>query len=112
MFPKGLGNLGDLGGMMKQAMEMKERMEEIKAQLAEEEIEGAAGGGLVTAVVNGKFELLSLKIDPEIIDKENPETLEVMVRAAVNEALGKAQERMQERMREMTGGMDIPGITS
>ena len=112
MFPKGLKNLGNLGSMMKSAMELKGKMEELKEALAEERIEAASGGGMVEVVVNGKMELLSLKIDPEIIDKEDPETLETLVRAAINEGVRKAHERVKEKMTELAGGVDIPGLTS
>ncbi len=109
MLPKGLGNLGS---MVKHAIELKGKMEGIKEQLASEQIEASSGGGMVTVVVNGKMELLSLKIDPGIIDKEDPEMLETLVRAAVNEGVTKAQELVKDKMTELTGGMDIPGLTS
>ena len=79
VLPKALTNLGNLGSMMKSAMELKGKMEELKETLAEERIEASSGGGMVEVVVNGKMELLSLKIDPEIIDKEDPEALDAMI---------------------------------
>lgn len=112
MFPKGIGGLGNMAGLMKQAMEMKGKMEEIKAQMAEEVVEATAGGGMVTVEMNGRFELVSLKIEPEIINKDEAEMLETLVRAAVNEGVRKVQDRLKERMAELTGGMDIPGLTS
>ncbi|NIA13193.1 MAG: YbaB/EbfC family nucleoid-associated protein [Nitrospiraceae bacterium] len=108
---KGLGNLANLQGMLKQAMDVKKRMEELKETLGAEQIEASAGGGMVTAVMTGKFELVSLKIDPEIIDKDDPEILETMVRAAVNEAVQRVQELVKSKMSELTGGFDIPGVT-
>ncbi len=109
MFPEGLG---DLGGIVKQAKQMKGKMEELKAQLADETIEAGAGGGMVNITVNGKMEVLAVKIDPEVIDKEEAEMLETLVRAAVNEALVKVQAMVKEKMTELTGGIDIPGVTS
>ena len=111
MFPKGLGNLGNMAGLMKQAMEMKSKMEAIKAEIAEETVEATAGGGMVTAVMNGRFELLSLKIEPEISNPNETEMLETTVRAAVNEGVRKVQELLKERMSEITGGLDLPGLT-
>ena len=109
---KGLGDLGKMGGMLKQAMEMKERMEELKEQLGDERIEASSGAGMVQVVLMGKMELLSIKIDPEIINPDEPEVLETMVQAAINEGTKKAQELVKERMQEMAGGIDIPGLTS
>lgn len=112
MLPKGLGNLGNLGGMMKQAMEMKAKMEELKEQLGAETVEAASGGGMVTVVMTGKFEVLSVKVDPEVVNPEDVEMLETLVQAALNEAVTKTQAMIQEKMREVTGGMDLPGLTS
>ncbi len=107
---KGLGNLGDMGKMLKQAMEMKQKMEALKEELADEEVEASAGG-MVRVRMNGRMELLELEIQPDIISPEQREELEVIVRTAVNEGIRKTQAMMQERMQELTGGMDIPGIT-
>jgi nucleoid-associated protein EbfC len=111
VFPKGMGNIGQLGGLMKQAMEMKQRIEEMKESLGDEVVEAETGAGMVKVAMNGRFEVLEIKIDPEIIDKEDPEMLEAMVRAGVNEAVRKAQIMVKEKMSELTGGMDIPGLT-
>lgn len=108
---KGLGDLGKMGGMMKQAMALKDNIDSFKEQLGEERVEGSAGGGMVHVVVSGKMELLDIKIDPEVIDKDDPEMLETLVRAAVNEAMDKTRELVKEKMSEMTGGLDIPGLT-
>jgi len=109
---KGLGDLGKMGGMLKQAMEMKGRMEALKEQLGDERVEGSAGGGLVQVVMSGKMELISMKIDPEIINPEETEMLETLVQAAVNDGVHKAQELVKGKMAEMAGGIDIPGLTS
>lgn len=109
---KGLGDLGKMGGMLKQAMEMKERMEELKEQLGNERIEASSGGGMVQLVMTGKMEMLSIKIDPEIINPDEPEMLETLIQAAVNDGTHKAQDMVKEKMQEMAGGIDIPGLTS
>jgi hypothetical protein len=103
--------MGNLGGMMKQAMEMKSKMEEMKNKLGDERVEASSGGGMVNVVMNGRFELVSLTIDPEIAGQEQLEELEVMVKAAVNEGVRKVQELVQSRMEEVTGGLNIPGLT-
>ena len=112
MLGKGLGGLGDMAGIVKQAMEMRSNMEAMKEQLANETVEAAAGGGMVTVVMNGKMELLSLTIDPEIVNSGDTEMLETLVAAAVNEGVRKAQELLKNKMTELTGGIDIPGLTS
>ena len=112
MLPKGLGGLGNIGNMMKHALELKSNMERLKETLAAERIEGSSGGGMVTVVMSGRLEVLSVKIDPEIVNPEDPEMLETLVAAAMNEANRKAQEMVKEKMTELTGGIDIPGITS
>jgi len=108
---KGLGDLGKMSGMLKQAMELKNNIDAFKEKLADERIEASSGGGMVKVMVSGKMELLDLKIDPEVIDREDPEMLETLVRAAINDAMDKARELVKERMTEMTGGIDIPGLT-
>lgn len=107
---KGLGDLSKMGGMLKQAMELKSRIEELKETLAQERISGSAGGGMVEVVVNGKMQVLSIKIEPEVINPAEPEMLTTLVQAAMNEALTKVQEVIRQRMTELTGGIEIPGI--
>ncbi len=112
MLPKGIGNLGNLGGMVKSALELKGKVEQLKASLGNERVEASAGGGMVTVVMTGKMEVVSLKIDPDVIDKDDPEMLATLVQAAMNEAIRKAHELVKEKMTQITGGLDIPGITS
>ncbi|MBI2421214.1 MAG: YbaB/EbfC family nucleoid-associated protein [Candidatus Hydrogenedentes bacterium] len=108
---KGLGDLAKMGGILKQAMEMKDRIESIKESLGNERVEASAGGAMVTVLLNGKMEVLSVKIDPEIINAAEPEVLETLVQAAFNDAIGKAQDLVKGKMTEMTGGFEIPGLT-
>ena len=100
------------GGMnlLKQAQKMQKRMIEIQEELAMREVEATVGGGVVTAVMNGQQELVSISISPEVVDPDDVEMLEDLVVAAVNEARRKAQELMQEEMGKLTGGMNIPGL--
>jgi hypothetical protein len=107
---KGLGNLSNLQGMLKQALDVKGRIDEFKEKMARERVESAAGGGMVKVVMTGGFEVESIKIDPEIISKDDPEMIETLVRAAVNDGVRKIQEMMKEKIQEMTGGLELPGM--
>ncbi len=103
---------GGMGGLLKQAQKMQKEIERIQNELANIKIEGAAGGGMVTAVANGAQELLEVRIDPEVVDPEDVEMLEDLVLAAVNQALENAKIRAEEEMSAVTGGMmpKIPGF--
>lgn len=101
---KGLGNI------MKQAQQMQAKMARIQQELETKEVEATAGGGMVTARVNGKQQLLDLKIEKDVVDPEDVEMLQDLVLAAVNEALKQSQELMQSEMSKVTGGMNIPGM--
>jgi nucleoid-associated protein EbfC len=93
--------------MMKQAQEMQERL---KKQMAELRVEATAGGGMVTVVVNGSKRLMSLKIDPEVVSKDDVEMLQDLILAAVNDAHRKADEELAQTMGGMMGGLQIPGL--
>ena len=101
---------GNLGNMMKQIQKMQAQMEQIQAELEQTQVEGTAGGGMVTAIVNGKQDLLEIKIDPEVVDPEDVEMLQDLIVAAVNQARQKAQELQAEQMSGLTGGLNIPGM--
>ncbi|MEZ4599701.1 MAG: YbaB/EbfC family nucleoid-associated protein [Syntrophotaleaceae bacterium] len=101
---KGLGNI------MKQAQIMQQKMERMQQELQNRQVEASAGGGMVTATVNGQQQLLSLKIEPSVVDPEDIEMLQDLILAAVNQAVKKSQEMMQEEMAKITGGMNIPGL--
>ncbi|TRO80608.1 YbaB/EbfC family nucleoid-associated protein [Trichloromonas acetexigens] len=101
---KGLGNI------MKQAQLMQQKMTRLQEELGERQVEATAGGGMVHAVVNGKQQLLSLKIEKSVVDPEDVEMLQDLVLAAVNEAIKKSQDMMQAEMGKITGGMNIPGL--
>ncbi|MBF7097201.1 YbaB/EbfC family nucleoid-associated protein [Alkalibacter mobilis] len=106
-FPGGAGNMNN---MMKQVQKMQQEMQRVQAEVQEREVEATAGGGAVKAVATGKKELVSIKIDPEVVDEDDVEMLEDMVLAAVNEALRKAEEMVSQEMGKVTGGMNIPGL--
>ncbi len=99
-----------MGGMMKQLQKMQAKMEEIQNELEQTQVEGSAGGGMVKVIVNGKQDLLEIKIDPEVVDPEDIEMLQDLIVAAVNQARQKAQELQAEQMSALTGGLNIPGM--
>jgi nucleoid-associated protein EbfC len=110
---------GQFGGgpnmqqLMKQAQKMQQQLEAAQAELAQTEVTGTAGGGLVQATVSGSGELLSLRIDPEAVDPEDVETLQDLVVAAVRDATRTANEIAGEKMGPLTGGMGglgLPGV--
>lgn len=101
---KGLGNI------MKQAQMMQQKMTRLQEELALREVEASAGGGMVTAVVNGKQQLISLKIEKTVVDPEDVEMLQDLVMVAINEAIKQSQDLMQAEMGKITGGMNIPGL--
>ena len=95
---------------MKQAKKMQEKIASIQAELESKTVEATAGGGMVTVVVNGKFEILSLKIDKEVVNPEDVAMLEDLIMAAVNQSIRKAQEMAAAEMSKITGGFNIPGL--
>jgi len=97
----------NIQNMMKQAQQMQERLQK---QMAEMRVEATAGGGMVTVVVNGGKQLQSIKIDPEVVVKEDVEMLQDLILAAVNDAQRKADEEMSRQMGGMMGGLKIPGM--
>ena len=101
----------DMGKLMKQAQQMQAKMMRVQEELETRTVEATSGGGMVTAVVNGKHELISLKIEKDVVDPEDIEMLQDLVVAAVNEGVRKAQEMAQEEMSKLTGGFRIPGMT-
>src|SRR5712671_7249131 len=97
----------DFPQMMKQAQQMQERLQK---QMAELKVEGNAGGGMVSVVVNGAKQIQSLKIDPEVVSKDDVEMLQDLILAAVNDAQRKADEQLAQTMGGMMGGLQIPGL--
>lgn len=95
----------NMGNILKQAQKMQEQMMKAQEQLDQVKAEGTSGGGMVKVVANGKQEIESVKIDPEVVNSDDVEMLEDLVAAAVNQALEKAGEAAKEKMNEATGGM-------
>lgn len=94
-----------MGDILKQAQKMQEKMQKIQEELGDLEVEGSAGGGMVTVTANGRQEIVGVKIDKEVVDPEDVEMLEDLVVAAVNQALEKAQELASQEMGKAAGGM-------
>jgi DNA-binding YbaB/EbfC family protein len=111
--PKGsFGGFGGGGGgqaaQMRQIQAMQAEMARVQEELDAREVETTAGGGAVAVRVNGKKELVSIKIDPDVMDKEDPEMLEDLILVAVNEGLRQIEEMSQSEMGKLTGGLGIP----
>ena len=100
----------DLNAMMKQVQQMQAEMMEAQEKLKDEVVEASAGGGMVKVKMSGDLRLLEIAIDPEAIDREEPELLQDMVLAAVNEGLRSAQELAANKMGGLTGGLDLGGL--
>ncbi len=105
--PRGISGMGDL---VRQAQRMQSKMAEVQASLKERVVEGTAGGGMVTVLVNGQQEPVAVKIDPEVIDPNDPALLEDLILAASRQALQKSKELANEEMSKVTGGMNMPGM--
>lgn len=100
----------DLGGLVKQAQKIQARMARVQEELASKTVESSAGGGMITVVANGRQEIVSIKIEQEVIDPNDVDMLQDLILAAVNDALKKSQQMMQEEMAQITGGLKIPGL--
>ena len=98
------------GNMMKEAQKLQAQMEKMQEEVGRKMVEATAGGGMVTVQANGKQELLAIKIDPEVINKDDAQMLEDLVLAACNEALRKSRELVQQELGKLTGGLKIPGL--
>lgn len=98
------------GDMMRRVQKMQEDMQNAQAEVEASVFEAAAGGGAVSAKVNGKKELLEVKIQPEVVDPEDVEMLEDLLVAAVNECMKQADAAMESKMGAVTGGLNIPGM--
>ena len=104
----GRGGMGNMNQMLKQAQAMQANMMKAQEELKEARVEGSAGGGMVSATVNGQGELVGVKLSKEVVDPEDVEMLEDLILAAVSDAANKAREMMEQRMGSLTGGMKLP----
>jgi hypothetical protein len=100
----------DLGGLFKQAQQLQERLANVQQELAGRTVEASAGGGMITAVVNGKLELVQIRIDPTLLQPPDVDMLQDLVVAAVNEGIRAAQKMMSDEMSKLTGGLKLPGM--
>jgi DNA-binding YbaB/EbfC family protein len=98
----------NLGQMMKQAQQMQAKMTELQEKLAESEMTGAAGGGMVQVTMNGKGELRAVKVDPSLLTPDDAEVLEDLIVAAANDAKTKVESHVAEEMQKLTGGLALP----
>lgn len=99
-----------LGNMMRQAQKLQEEMMKAQEEAKKKTVEATAGGGMVTVVANGANEVVSIKIEKDVVSPDDIEMLQDLVLAATNEALRRAQEMVSEEMSKLTGGMQIPGL--
>ncbi len=100
-----------IGNMFKQAQQLQSKMLKMQEEVGDKTVEATVGGGMVTVVVNGKQQLLSVKIQPEAVNPDDVEMLEDLILAAVNKALGDSQDMLKQAMSSLAGGMNIPGLT-
>jgi len=100
----------DLGSLMNMAKKLQGDVVEMQQAVERMEVEASAGGGMVTAVVNGRYELVSIRIDKEVVDPNEVEMLQDLVVAAVTQATAKMRETAQAEMAKLTGGLNIPGM--
>ena len=106
----GMNTNKNMNSVIKQAQKMQEEMERVQAELEEKTVKASAGGGVIEVEANGKKEILSIKIKPEVVDPDDIETLEDLVMVAINDAIKQADEMMAEGMSGVTGGLNIPGL--
>jgi hypothetical protein len=99
-----------IGGLLKQAQQLQSKMQALQEDLAKRTVSAQAGGGMVEATVSGRQELLSLRIDPEVVSPADVDLLQDLILAAVNEALNRSRELAAQEMGKLTGGLGIPGM--
>jgi len=108
-----MGKGFDIGGLFRQAQELQQKIANVQQELGERTIEASAGGGMVTAVVSGKLEVVRLRIERSLLEQPDAEMLQDLVVAAVNEAIRAARKMIEDEMSKLTGGLGIklPGMT-
>jgi len=99
-----------MGNMMKQAQQLQSKMMKLQEELAEKSVDASSGGGMVKVTANGRQQILSIRIEEEVVDPDDVEMLQDLILAAVNDALAKAQEMVSSEMGKLTGGLNIPGL--
>lgn len=96
--------------LIRQAQQMQERMAKLQEELAGRTVEATAGGGMVAVVMNGRQEIVSVRIEKEVVSPDDVELLQDLVRGAVNEAVARSRKMMAEEIGKITGGMNLPGL--
>lgn len=104
-------SFGPLDNIVKQAQELQERLGRVQEDAAAKTVEASAGGGMVTIVMNGRLEIVSLRIDPDVLKSGDAEMLQDLIIAAVNQGIRNAQAMVAEEMKKVTGGLKIPGLS-
>lgn len=102
--------MGDLGKLMKEAQKLQEKMQQLQAELSQKEVSGTSGGGMVTVLATGNQQVKSIQIEKEVIDPDDPEMLQDLITAAVNDALERSRELQKKELGGLTGGLNIPGL--
>ena len=104
-FPGG----GNMANMMKQAQKMQKEMVKMQGEIEQKTVEASSGGGAVTVTVSGKKDIISIDIQPEVVDPDDVEMLQDLIMAAANEAMRQAEEMVAKEMSKITGGLNLPG---
>ncbi len=100
--------IGNMGNMMKKVQEMQSKMQEVQKELENKTVEANSGGGLVSITMNGKHQVQSIKIDPSLLNQDEKEVLEDLIKAALNNAKEKVDEMSAEEMKKVAGGLPLP----
>jgi hypothetical protein len=100
-----------MGNMLKQAQQLQSKIFKLQEEMADKTVEASVGGGMVKVTANGKQQLVSVQIEPEVIDPDDVQMLQDLIVSGANEALKKAQDMVSEEMNKLTGGFNIPGLT-
>jgi DNA-binding YbaB/EbfC family protein len=100
-----------MGNMMKQAQQLQSKIFKLQEEMADKTVEASVGGGMIKVTANGRQQVVSVKIEPEVVDPDDVQMLEDLIVSGVNEALKKAQDMVSEEMNKLTGGFNIPGLT-
>lgn len=109
-FPKGMGGMGNMNQMLKQAQKMQEQMAKMQEEMESKSFTAEVGGGAVSATVSGKKELMEINLKEEVVDPDDIEMLQDLIVAAVNEAMRKADKDSEAQMGALAGGLNIPGL--
>jgi len=100
-----------MGNMLKQAQQLQSKIFKLQEEMADKTVEASVGGGMVKVTANGKQQLVSVHIEPEVVNPEDLQMLQDLIVSGANEALKKAQDMVSEEMNKLTGGFNIPGLT-